>query len=161
MTENVTADIYQQRRLECENNKLQLIESSWSVTTKSGNCELIWYVTPDSIPLESPSKEFSSIGIRNVNWEKFKSLWTKDKATRSEVPQPYLDPFLTVWPGDWKKQLIQLNKVIEREYKTPSERIKRVFAESNKYQKKNFSFSLALSFFSEAIGKGGKLLFEN
>jgi hypothetical protein len=70
--------------------------------------------------LESPSKEFSSIGIRNVNWEKFKSLWTKDKATRSEVPQPYLDLFLTVWPGDWKKQLIQLNKVIESEYKTKS-----------------------------------------
>jgi len=86
LMENVTPDVHQQRRLECENNKLQLIESNWSVTTKSGNCELKWYVTPDSIPLESPFKEFPSIGIRNVNWEKFNSLWTKDKATRSEVP---------------------------------------------------------------------------
>jgi hypothetical protein len=41
VVENITADVYQQRWLECEAIKLQLIESNWTVTTKSGNSELV------------------------------------------------------------------------------------------------------------------------
>ncbi len=74
VVENITADVYQQRRLECEAIKLQLIESNWTVTTKSGNSELVWTVTSESIPSESPSEEFSSKGIRNVKWETFNFL---------------------------------------------------------------------------------------
>jgi hypothetical protein len=34
VVENITLDAYQQQRQECEATKLQLIESSWSVTCK-------------------------------------------------------------------------------------------------------------------------------
>jgi hypothetical protein len=36
------------------------------------------------------------------------------------MPQPYYDLFLSLWPGDWKKQLAQLNDAIERDDKTKS-----------------------------------------
>jgi hypothetical protein len=35
-------------------------------------------------------------------------------------PQPFLDLFLTLWLGDWREQLQQLNSVIERDYKNKS-----------------------------------------
>jgi hypothetical protein len=36
----------------------------------------VWTVTPESIPSENPSEEFSSIGIRNIKWEKFNLLFS-------------------------------------------------------------------------------------
>ena len=44
----------------------QLIESKWSVTTKSGDSDFIWTVVPDSVPSERPYEEFSSDGVRNM-----------------------------------------------------------------------------------------------
>jgi hypothetical protein len=41
VVEKVTLDVYQQQRQQCEANKLEIIESNWSVTTKSGNAELV------------------------------------------------------------------------------------------------------------------------
>jgi hypothetical protein len=73
VVENVTFDMYHQQQQECDANKLQIIESNWCVKTKSGNAELVWTVAPDSIP-ENPSQEFSSLGVRNVNWDRFTSL---------------------------------------------------------------------------------------
>ncbi len=157
--ENVTADVYQQWWLKCKNIKLQFIESNWSVTTKSGNCELVGLVKQDSIQLESPSNESSSIGIRNINWEKCNLLQAKNKVTKSEISQPYLDLFLTLWPGDWKKQLIQFNKVIESKYNTKSKN-KVGVCRSKKVTKKIFFIIFHIIIFFGAIGKGGKLLFE-
>jgi hypothetical protein len=34
------------------------------------NVDLIWRVTPYSIP-ESPAEDFSSLGIQNISWDKF------------------------------------------------------------------------------------------
>ncbi len=67
---------------------------------------MVWAVTPEGIPSENPSEEFSSIGIRNVKWEKFNLLSSIAKIGKKniEMPQPYYH-FLSLWPGDWKKQL--------------------------------------------------------
>ncbi len=54
VVENVTLDVYQWQWQECEAKKLQIIESNWSVKTKSGNAELVWTVAPDSIPENPP-----------------------------------------------------------------------------------------------------------
>ncbi len=39
--ENTTADVYQQRQLEYEAIKLQVIEGNWTVKTRSRNCEFM------------------------------------------------------------------------------------------------------------------------
>jgi hypothetical protein len=92
VVENVTLDVYQQQRQQCEANKLEIIESDWSVTTKSGNAELVWNVIPDSIP-EDPTEEYSSIGVRDVEWDKFKRLSSTIKSSKKngEFLQPYLE----------------------------------------------------------------------
>jgi len=53
VVENITLDLYQQQHQECESKKLELIESNWCVTSKSGNVELVWRAAPEGIP-ESP-----------------------------------------------------------------------------------------------------------
>ncbi len=73
MVENVTLDVYQRQCQECEAKKLEIIESNWCVTMKSGNSELAWTVVLDSIP-ENPPQEYSSIGVRNINWDCFNNL---------------------------------------------------------------------------------------
>jgi len=92
VVEKVTLDVYQQQRQQCEANKLEIIESDWSVTTKSGNAELVWNVIPDCIP-EDPTEEYSSIGVRDVEWDKFKRLSSTIKSSKKngEFLQPYLE----------------------------------------------------------------------
>jgi hypothetical protein len=62
VVENVALDVYQWQQQECEPKKLHIIDSNWRVKTKSGNAELVWTVTPDSIP-KNPLQEFSSLGV--------------------------------------------------------------------------------------------------
>jgi hypothetical protein len=38
------------------------------------------------------------------------------KESSSERPYPFLELLLLLWPGDWKKQLSQLNAAILTEY---------------------------------------------
>jgi hypothetical protein len=107
VVENITSDVYQQRRQDCERKKLELIESSFNVTCKSGGTELLWTVVPDSIP-ESQPIEFQNIGIREMDWDKFNRLSSYAKASvknklNDEKPHPFMDLFLLLWPGDWKK----------------------------------------------------------
>jgi hypothetical protein len=81
VVENITSDVYQQKRQECEQKKLELIESSYSITCKSGGNELVWSVVPDSIP-ESPPIEFQNIGIREMDWDNFNKLSSYAKALK-------------------------------------------------------------------------------
>ncbi len=118
VVENITSDVYQKRREECERKKLELIESCSPVTCKSGSNELVWVVIPDSIA-EEPHIEFPTIGVREMEWGKFADLAAFGKASLKgkvamERPQPYLDLLLTLWAGDWVKQLQQLNSAIEK-----------------------------------------------
>jgi hypothetical protein len=60
--ENITSDVYQQRHQECEQKKLELIESCYSATCKSEGNNLVQMVVPDSVP-DSPPIEYQKIGI--------------------------------------------------------------------------------------------------
>jgi hypothetical protein len=66
------------------------------VTCKSGSNQLVWTA------LASFAK--TSIKIQPA----------------MERPHPFLDLFLTLWPGDWREQLQQLNSIIKRDYKNKS-----------------------------------------
>ncbi len=79
VVENITSDVYQQRRHDCEQKNLELIESSNNITCKYGGIELVWTVVPDSIP-ESPPIEFQNIGVREMDWDKFNRLSSYAKA---------------------------------------------------------------------------------
>jgi hypothetical protein len=48
-----------------------MIESSWMVTCKSGNNQLV--EIPDSMA-EAPPVEFVNIGVREMEWEKMMQL---------------------------------------------------------------------------------------
>ena len=101
VVEKVTLDVYQQQRQQCEANKREVIESNWSVTTKSGNARLVRNVIPDNIP-EDPTEEYSSIGVRYVEWDKFMRLSSTKKSSKKngETLQPSLELFLMLRPGD-------------------------------------------------------------
>jgi hypothetical protein len=160
VVENVTLDVYQRQRQECEAKKLEIIESNWCVTMKSGNSELVWTAVPDSIP-ENPPQEFSSIGVRNINWDRFNNLSSIIKFSKkdAEIPQPFLELFLLLWPGDWKQQLAQLNEEILKEYRTKSKNKVGVRPIRPVTQREFFVF-IGIIIFSGAVGKGGKNLFE-
>ncbi len=160
VVENVTLDVYQWQQQECEAKKLQIIESNWCIKTKSGNAELVWTVAPDSIP-ENPPQEFSSLGVRNVNWDCFTSLSSIIKYSQkdAEIPQPFLELFLVLWPGDWKQQLAQLNDEIIQEYRTKSKNKVGVRSIRPVTQREFFIF-IGIIIFSGAVGKGGNNLFE-
>jgi hypothetical protein len=160
VVEKVTLDVYQQQRQQCEANKLEIIESNWSVTTKSSNAELVWNVIPDCIP-EDPTEEYSSIGVRDVEWDKFKRLSSTIKSSKKngETLQPYLELFLMLWPGDWKKQLIQLNDEILKDYKNRSKN-KAGARPIRPVSQKEFFIFIGIIVFAGAAGKGGKNLFE-
>jgi hypothetical protein len=66
--------------------------------------------------------EFQNIGIWQKEWDKFNSLSTSAKAFIKskgsvEKPQPFMELFILPWPGDWQKQLQQLNEAIKRHHK--------------------------------------------
>jgi len=127
---------------------------------KSGNSELVWTAVPDSIP-ENPPQEFSSIGVRNINWDRFNNLSSIIKFSKkdAEIPQPFLELFLLLWPGDWKQQLAQLNEEILKEYRTKSKNKVGVCPIRPVTQREFFVF-IGIIIFSGAVGKGGKNLFE-
>ena len=91
VVENITLDAYQQQRQECEATKLQLIESSWSVTCKSGSNELKWTAIPDSIA-EFPPVEYPKVGVSDMDWRKFDELASHAKSSlkkESTAERPY------------------------------------------------------------------------
>jgi hypothetical protein len=83
VVENITSYVYQQRHQDCVQKKLELIESFYNVTCKSGGIELVWVVVPDSIP-ESPPIEFQDIGIWEMDWDKFNKLSSYAKASEKK-----------------------------------------------------------------------------
>jgi hypothetical protein len=50
-----------------------------------------------------------------MNCATWQSLVRKDR-----IPQPFFDLFLLLWPGDWKKQLAQLNEAIAKDFAAKS-----------------------------------------
>jgi hypothetical protein len=158
VVENLTADAHQQKRQECESKKLELIQTSWAVTCKSRNTALVWTVVPDSIA-EEPPIEFSSIGVREMEWGKFDALASYAKAsTKSQLtmerPFPYLDLFITLWPGDWRSQLQQMNCAIERDYQQKSKH-KHSVRHVKPVTAHEFFVFLGIIIVSGATGKGG------
>jgi hypothetical protein len=160
VVEKVTLDVYQQQRQQCEANKREVIESNWSVTTKSGNARLVRNVIPDSIP-EDPTEEYSSIGVRYVEWDKFMRLSSTKKSSKKngETLQPSLELFLMLRPGDWKKQLIQLNDEILKDHKNRSKN-KAGARPIRPVSQEEFFIFIGIIVFAGAAEKGGKNLYE-
>ncbi len=163
VVENITSGVYQKRREECERKKLELIESCSPVTCKSGSNELVWVVIPDSIA-EEPPIEFPTIGVREMEWGKFADLAAFGKASLKgkvamERPQPYLDLLLTLWPGDWVKQLQQLNSAIEKNPQSKAKQ-KHSVSQIKAVSPNEFFVFIGIIIISGAIGKGGRRLFE-
>jgi hypothetical protein len=81
-------------------------------------------VVPDAIS-KSPPTEFQNIRFQEMDRDKFSRLSSYAKASTenkisAENPQPFIDLFLLLWPGDWKKELQQMNKVIKWDCKKKS-----------------------------------------
>jgi hypothetical protein len=149
--ENITSDVYKLKHQECEQKKLELIESCYSVTCKSGGNVLLWTVVPDSTA-DSSIMEFQNIGVQQMEWDKFNRLssyakaFTKSKGSSLEKTQPFMDLFILLWSGDWKKQLQQLNEAIERDYKK-NQSTNILSAKLRQFQQTDFlSFLESLSF---------------
>ncbi len=108
VAENITADVHQQRRNECELKKQELIESNWRIMTRSSNVELEWNIVPDSIP-EYSVEEFESLGIRTMDWTQFCELCNMAKSGRMKdrMPQPFFICFfcsgLETGRSNWHK----------------------------------------------------------
>ncbi len=163
VVENITSDIYQQRHQECKRKKQELIETSSPVTCKSGGNELVWSITPDSI-VEEPPVEFPTIGVREIEWGKFSDLAAFGKASvkgkpTMERPQPYLDLCLTLWPGDWRSQLQQLNSAIEKDYQNKAKH-KHSVRQIKPVSPNEFFVFIGIMIMSGVAGKGRQRLFE-
>ena len=164
VVENISSDVYQQKRRECELKKLEMIENSPPVTCKSGSNQLQWKIIPDSIA-DCPPVEFPKLGVRDMDWRKFyelssfaKTSLKKESAVKNR-PYPYLELFLLLWPGDWKKQLEQLNAAILNEYTKKSKHKHSVRAVKAVTANEFFIF-IGIIILSGATGKGGRELFE-
>ncbi len=53
-----------------------------------------------------------------MDWMKFHELHNIAKSGKKidRVPQPFFDLFLLLWPGDWKKQLVQMDEATAKNY---------------------------------------------
>jgi hypothetical protein len=100
-----------------------------------------------------------------MDWEKFDALSeyakasAKKKLASVEKPHPYLDLFLLLWPGDWRKQLHQLNCAIEKDFNSKSKH-KHSIQHIKPVTANEFFIFIGIIIISGAFGKGGKLLFE-
>jgi hypothetical protein len=70
-----------------------------------------------------------------------------------------MDLFLLLWPGDWNKQLQQMNEAIEREFKKKSKH-KHSVHQIKAVSPYQFFVFLEIIIISGAVGKGGKAIFE-
>jgi hypothetical protein len=83
----------------------------------------------------------------------------KKSKTDGEALQPFLELFLLLWPGDWERQLAQMNEEILKEYKMKSKN--KVGVRSIRpVTPREFFIFIGIIIFSGAVGKGGKQLIE-
>jgi hypothetical protein len=99
-----------------------------------------------------------------MDWRKFDDLasYAKPslkKESSSERPYPFLELLLLLWPGDWKKQLSQLNAAICTEYRNKAKH-KHSVRQVKPVSANKFFIFIGIIILSGAIGKGGRLLFE-
>ncbi len=105
------------------------------------------------------------MGVQDMDWENFDALSeyakasTKKKLESVEKPNPYLDLFLLLWPGNWRKQLHKLNCAIEKDFKSKSKH-KHSIQHIKSVTANDFFIFIGIIIISGAFGKGGKLLFE-
>jgi hypothetical protein len=86
---------------------LQLI-----IERRSEAQQYVWTLVEDSLPLENTaSEEYTEIGLAGFD---FPELF-KPPTGETSYEYPYLKLFQTLWPGDWKHQLRQLNLKVAAE----------------------------------------------
>jgi hypothetical protein len=126
--DNESYNIHLQRQLTAQVEKQSLVLQNWSVTKVDNktNKSITWKICENHIPTENVV-EYDVIGVRGVHWGRFAVLKnclkakcnTKENRSGPDAKRgiemhitPYFDLLLTLWPGDWKKQLTNLNNQI-------------------------------------------------
>jgi hypothetical protein len=99
-----------------------------------------------------------------MDWDNFNKLSTYAKAIKKtnqmmKYPHPFMDLFILLWPGDWNKQLQQMNEAIKWELKKKSKH-KHSVRQIKPVSAYKFIVFLGIIIISGAVGKGGKALFE-
>jgi hypothetical protein len=123
-----TYDVHVRRQIMAEREKQALIAQKWSVTKTDNktNKSMVWTICDMHVPSDNVT-EYDVIGVRGVNWDRFAELKNQlkgrcvsGKSKTDGEPKggiemhltPFSDLLMTMWPGDWQKQLATLNKQI-------------------------------------------------
>ena len=96
------SDKHRQYRRKYKGEKEALLDHRHKIKTKDGH---VWTMVMDHVP-ESVAKEPLFVGVQGY---KFCCLCDGKKASD---PHALMDLFALLWPGDWKQQLLVINKQI-------------------------------------------------
>lgn len=77
-------------------------------TTIAADC--VWNIVSESEP-DVPVEEYEDIGLAGFDFDKF-SAENLSKKAEDGYDYPFLKLIQEIWPGDWRKQLAQLNAEI-------------------------------------------------
>lgn len=149
--------------------KEKLIADGWTV--KKGR--ITWKVCRDSVP-NVPISENKNLGVREINWENLKNLSEKLKRSsasasstfrsptkkKKKLPTPYLDLFLSLWPGDWQQQLQQMNLLIQKNIES-CRKNKKGTRNVREVTPNDFFVFIGIIVISASAQTGGQNLFES
>lgn len=155
-------DKYERCRIEAKAHRDRLISERFTVEKKSGNKVVKWMIVEDSEP-DRVFAEYSKVGVRDINWEDFTTKYAEGKPAGgngkkrklSKKRFPYSSLFRALWPGDWKKQLEEINMRVESENK----KVKSGGAKVRLVSEREFWRFIGIMVAAGPLRKGGKHLF--
>ena len=164
---------YQNKRNAAEEEKQQMINNNYTITKKhaASRKSMTWRVIKQSLP-ETTTNEYEKLGVRGVDWTKFEKVKDniKDRARKKKGScaspsaatkncMPFLDLFLTLWPGDWQEQLKQLNLLMQKEYSNKRKNGKGP-KKINPVTPNEFLMFIGILIAAGPAGQGGKNLYQ-
>ena len=169
--------IYETRKRDAEGKRAELIRNSFKIKKANGKGKQIeWKAVECSTP-SITHYDFEKLGVREMKWELFNELRKKVKENASKttkrkcnfaspsskqgnLPTPFFDLFMLLWPGDWQQQLHQLNVMIDREHQNKSKNGKIPKKITSVSQNEFFVF-IGVIISAGPAGRGGRNLFQS
>jgi len=165
-----TTDAHIAKLTQSKAERQNLINAHHTVTVGA----MTWRVIESSVA--PPLEEYDQVGVRRASFRDFKQLkqslkgldtklrkhGPKVDATKKKVKlYPYQNIFLALWPGNWKKQLRQLNEEIEKAQSNSNGSQKKGIRVVKPVSRKEWWRFIALIIAASVVGYGGHRLWES
>jgi hypothetical protein len=139
-TEEDRDNYWSQRQAEAKAKIDSLVGEKITVKNHSAGCDYEWTVVgSESVQGEDSNEEYPCVGVRGIDW--------------ADRDLNMMDVLVKLWPGDWRKQLEQMNKMLLAAMSRSSRSKKGTVVKEVTEQE--FWLFLALMLSACPFGKGG------